>query len=196
MMQMTQGRQLQRSETPEKQQLLHDKAATRKRRREAESPDQRERRLERQREYQRAYRRRRREAVAATEQTVGTSNELVCDSSRKGKSAKHVETTEILIEKRAIRLQKKRARAREVISVESEEHRESRLKRTRQHERDVRSVESDEHREGRLKSKRQQEQDARSVESDEHSTARKVEFPDSLVQEIFQETSHFWYRVV
>ena len=37
-MQMTQGRQQQRSETPEKQQLLHDKAATRKRRREAESP--------------------------------------------------------------------------------------------------------------------------------------------------------------
>ena len=27
-------------------------------------------------------------------------------------------------------------------------------------------------------------------------TGRKVEFPDSLVQEIFQETSHFWYRVV
>ena len=36
MMQMT-GRQQQRSETPEKQQVLHDKAATRKRRREAES---------------------------------------------------------------------------------------------------------------------------------------------------------------
>ena len=65
MMQMTQGRQQQRSETPEKQQLLHDKAATRK------SPDQRESgRLERQKEYQRAYRRRRRKAVAATEQTV------------------------------------------------------------------------------------------------------------------------------
>ena len=41
MMQMTQVRQQQRSETPEKQQILHDKAATRKRR-EAESPDQRE----------------------------------------------------------------------------------------------------------------------------------------------------------
>ena len=36
MMQMT-GREQQRSETPEKQQFLHDKAATRKRRREAES---------------------------------------------------------------------------------------------------------------------------------------------------------------
>ena len=69
--QLTQVRQQQRSETPEKQQLLHDKAATRKRRREAESPDQRESgRLERQKEYQRAYRRRRRKAVAATEQTV------------------------------------------------------------------------------------------------------------------------------
>ena len=146
MMQMTQRRQQQRSETPEKKQLLHDKAATRKRQREAESPDQRERRLERQREYQRAYRRRRQKAVAATEQTVGTSNELVCDSSRKGKSAsaKHVATTaEILIEKRAIRLQKKRVRAREVISVESDEHREGRLKRTRQHERDVRSLDSE-----------------------------------------------------
>ena len=43
------------TETPEKQQLLHDKDATRKRRR--ESPvDQRERRLERQREYQSACR--------------------------------------------------------------------------------------------------------------------------------------------
>ena len=62
---------LLRSETPKKQQLLHDKAATRKRRREAESPDQRgSGRLERQKEYQRAYRRRRRKAVAATEQTV------------------------------------------------------------------------------------------------------------------------------
>ena len=102
MMQMTQGRQQQRSETPEKQQVLH---ATRKRRREAKSPDQRERRLERQ---------------AATEQTVFTSNELVCDSSRKGKSAKHVATTELLIEKRAIRLLIKEAR--EVISVDSDEH--------------------------------------------------------------------------
>ena len=71
MMQMTQGRQQQRSETPEKRQLLHDKVATRERRREAESPDQRESgRLERQKEYQRAYWRRRRKAVAATEQTV------------------------------------------------------------------------------------------------------------------------------
>ena len=52
-----------------------------------------------------AYRRHRQKAVAATEQTVGTSNELVCDSS-----------------------------AREVISVESDEHREGRIKRTRQHE--------------------------------------------------------------
>ena len=96
MMQMTQGQQQQRSETPEKQQLLHDKAATRKRRQEAESPDQRERRgLERQREYQGAYRRCRRKAVAATEQ-LHMSNELVCDSSR------------------AIRLKKKRVRAREV----------------------------------------------------------------------------------
>ena len=65
MMKMTQGRQQQRSETPAKQQLLHDKAVTRN------SPDQRESgRLERQKEYQRAYRRRRRKAVAATEQTV------------------------------------------------------------------------------------------------------------------------------
>ena len=71
MMQMTQGRQQQRSETPEKQQILQDKTATRKRRREAESPDQRESGgLERQKEYQRVYRRRRRKAVAATEQTV------------------------------------------------------------------------------------------------------------------------------
>ena len=38
-------------------------------------------------------------------------SKLVCDSSRKGKSAKHVATTEILIEKQAIWLQKKRVRA-------------------------------------------------------------------------------------
>ena len=50
MMQMTRGRrQQQRSEAPENQQHLHDKAATRKRRRESG-------RLERQKEYERAYR--------------------------------------------------------------------------------------------------------------------------------------------
>ena len=97
---------------------------------------------------------------------------LVCDSSRKGKSAsaKHVATTEILIGKRAIRLQKKRVRG--VISVESDEHREGRLKRTRQHERDVRSLESEGQRNSRMERMREHEQDVRSVESEGQRNSR------------------------
>ena len=45
--------------------VLQEKAATKKRQREAESPDQHARRLERQREYQLAYQRRK--AAATTE---------------------------------------------------------------------------------------------------------------------------------
>ena len=78
MMQMTQGRQQQRSETPEKQQPLHDKAATRKRQREAESPDQSESgRLKGPMETPTES-----SSCNRANSNIGTSNELVCVSSR------------------------------------------------------------------------------------------------------------------
>ena len=62
--QMTQGRQQQRSETPEKQKLYTTRPLP------ESHPMNVKADVKRQKEYLRAYRRRRRKAVAATEQTV------------------------------------------------------------------------------------------------------------------------------
>ena len=104
-------------------QLLQDQRIARKRRRAEESPDQRERRLERQREYQRNYRQRRKIA-ATTEQTLGTSTEGEgASNSRRAKCF----TSDTATEERAVKLQKKRVRARVARSVESAEQRDTRL---------------------------------------------------------------------
>ena len=130
-------------ETPEQHpsQLLQDQRIARKRRRVEESPDQRERRLERQREYQRNYRQRRKIA-ATTEQTLGDT----------------------ATEERAVKLQKKRVRARVARSVESAEQRDTRLLNMRVNERENRSVESAEQRDTRLLNMRVNERENRSVE--------------------------------
>ena len=130
--------------------LLQDRSTARKRRRAAESPDQRERRLERQREYQRAYRRRK--AAPTTEQTPGTSTEGegACNSGGRRRAKRVTSATE----KRAIRLQKKRVHERGSRSVGSVEHRDSRLENMRVHAHESRSVESVEHRDSRLENMR------------------------------------------
>ena len=135
-------------ETPEQHpsQLLQDQRIARKRRRAEESPDQRERRLERQREYQRNYRQRRKIA-ATTEQTLGTSTEGEgASNSRRAKCF----TSDTATEERAVKLQKKRVRARVARSVESAEQRDTRLLNMRVNERENRSVESAEQRDTRL----------------------------------------------
>ena len=113
-------------ETPEQHpsQLLQDHRSAIKRRRAAESPDQRERRLERQREYQRDYRQRRK-AAATTEQTPGTSTEGEGASNSRGKRRAKCLTSATETERAVELRQKKRVRARVTRSVESAQQRES-----------------------------------------------------------------------